>query len=219
MGSFCDAAGWTIAWADEFNAPTLNTSRWNIEQGVVPWSHIEASPSKRVGADCHGAGCARLGSCREAACTIDSVHVRDGRLVLTSQRRHVSGRNFTTGAVNTWGKVSWRVEDAAGPFRMCIRAKLPGSPGHAAGVWPAHWLMPHDDSCDPDEGEMDIMEMVDGDGTVYSTYHWQEDFPSVRCAFPKNHQSVSPTPTCRAAGTRLFTSLQSSVARSTSHCH
>ena len=122
---------------------------------------------------------------------MDSVAVRGGRLVLTSQRRERLGRNFTTGAVNTWGKASWSASAAAAPFRLCISAILPGVPGRAAGVWPAHWLMPHDDSCDPDEGEMDIMEMVNGDGKHYSTYHWQDDYPKTKCAFPHNHQSVA----------------------------
>jgi len=33
---------------------------------------------------------------------------------------------------------------------------LPGGGGNGAGqgIWPAHWLMPDDDSCDPDEGEL-----------------------------------------------------------------
>ena len=42
--------------------------------------------------------------------------------------------------------------------------------------------MPDDDSCDPDEGEPDIMEMVSGRPTVYQTYHWMDKFPEVKCA-------------------------------------
>ncbi|GMH61947.1 hypothetical protein TrRE_jg13286 [Triparma retinervis] len=54
--------------------------------------------------------------------------------------------------------------------------------GTSQGYWPAHWLMPDDDSCDPDEGEPDIMEMVSGRPTVYQTYHWMDKFPEVKCA-------------------------------------
>ena len=71
---------------------------------------------------------------------------------------------------------------------MCIAAVLPGVPGAGEGVWPAHWLMPDDDSCDPDHGEMDVMEMVKADGTLYSTYHWQDR--GTKCAFPKNHSHI-----------------------------
>ena len=85
--------------------------------------------------------------------------------------------NYTTGAVNTWGKASWRAEQ--GTFRVCISARLPGvgSDGSSQGLWPAHWLMPHDDTCDPDEGEMDIMEMVNGNGDYEATYHWETQVP------------------------------------------
>ncbi len=59
------------------------------------------------------------------------------------------------------------------------------------GIWPAHWMMPQDDSCDPDEGEMDIMEMVSGDGMAWSTYHWQSNWPAESCAYPDGHLEVT----------------------------
>ena len=153
--SFCDANPWRIVWRDEFEDGALDESKWNVQHGVAPDAEI-ARPRKSLGADCHGADCSLLGSCRDAACTKSSVTVQGGQLVLSSDRRPALGRNFTTGAVNTWGKASWRADEHNGPFRMCISAVLPGDPGRAAGVWPAHWLMPMDDSCDPDEGEMDV---------------------------------------------------------------
>ena len=62
--------------------------------------------------------------------------------------------------------------------------------GAGQGIWPAHWMMPQDSSCDPDEGEMDIMEMVDGDGTHWSTYHYQTTWPDQPCAYPDGHEEV-----------------------------
>ncbi len=38
------------------------------------------------------------------------------------------------------------------------------------GVWPAAWLMGRTDSW-PDNGEIDIMENINGDPTVYGTIH------------------------------------------------
>ena len=106
-----------------------------------------------------------------------------GALVLRSTRTR-NGK-LTTGAVSTWDTAAWLPSD--GDFRVCIRAKLPGVVGKAKGVWPAHWMLPRDTSCDPDEGEMDILEMVNGDGTVYNTYHFQNNFPQASCAYPKGH--------------------------------
>lgn len=49
--------------------------------------------------------------------------------------------------------------------RFCVRAKLPGAgPGKSAGLWPAHWMMPADYSKHCGYCELDIMEMVDGNG-------------------------------------------------------
>jgi len=45
------------------------------------------------------------------------------------------------------------------------------------------------DSCDPDHGEMDIMEMVNGEGDAFSTYHWQAP-AAPKCSFPENHSHV-----------------------------
>ena len=99
--------------------------------------------------------------CRSATCISSAVEVGDGVLTLTSARDPLNASLWTTGAVKTAGKADWTTDDGA--YRVCIRAKLPGgggSDGAGQGIWPAHWMMPKDDPCDPDEGEMDIMEMV-----------------------------------------------------------
>lgn len=78
------------------------------------------------------------------------------------------------------------------------------------GLWPAHWMMPNDASCDPDEGEMDILEMIDGDGIAHGTYHWQTTWPQRNCSYPTGHESMSgdtalygarqqPRPLCRGS--------------------
>ena len=150
------------------------------------------------------------------------MYLESGHLVLRSQRQKSGGWNYTSGAVETQGKVSWW-----GPTRACVSAKLPGGegpqphgpdwcqttplgdcrtgcpyqpydkgvcgpdkqppppgkscnrcrcnaqntscgtdPGRAdsQGVWPAHWMMPDTTACWPSAGEIDIMEMVNGDG-------------------------------------------------------
>ena len=70
--------------------------------------------------------------------------------------------------------------------------------------------MPNDEACDPDEGEMDIMEMINGDGTSYSTYHWQTTYPARNCSYPTGHEHVyagvssSPSaPSAQSSGKRV----------------
>ena len=168
--SFCDAPGWSRSWSDEFAGTALDTTKW---RPVISANHSS-------NADCAGEGCIFLGACRDAACAAENAVVSAGELALISERRQVGGRALATGAVSTWGKAAWTP-----PFRLCISAMLPGAdPPFAQGLWPAHWLMPHDESCDPDHGEVDIMEMVSGSGVSESTYHWQE---SPNCSYPAGH--------------------------------
>lgn len=52
---------------------------------------------------------------------------------------------------------------------------VPGASDKSQGIWPAHWLMPDVDNCWPTKGEIDVMEMVNGDGQSHGTYHWSGD--------------------------------------------
>jgi len=147
--SFCDADGWKHIWSDEFDTGS------DVDESV--WIK-----------DVRGPGDSRT---RDAAAVADAVWVKDGALVIESNAKKTSTgwTNLTSGAIWSMGKKSFR-----GNTRVCVRAKLPGGGGNGAGdgVWPAHWLLPDDGSCWPSGGEIDIMEMVRGDGKVHGTYHW-----------------------------------------------
>ncbi|GMI35715.1 hypothetical protein TeGR_g12354 [Tetraparma gracilis] len=154
--SFCDTtAGWNQTWVDEFTGDDIDSSSWSVSSGA----------------------CGSYG--RSANCTLEDTYIEDGSLVLRS--RQPSPGVYTTGAVTTAGKVAWKDSPK---FRMCISAILPSgrsAGGSSQGIWPAHWLMPDDSSCDPDEGEVDILEMINGDSTAYATYHWIDNWPAETC--------------------------------------
>lgn len=80
----------------------------------------------------------------------ENVIVHDGVVTLRSERRARGGRPFTSGLIETTGKFA-RVYG-----RYEVRARLP----KGQGVWPAHWLMPDDNSWPP---EIDIMELLGHD--------------------------------------------------------
>ena len=101
-----------------------------------------------------------------------NVLVRGGNLVLVSKREKRDGMNYTSGLVDSRNKAEFRYG------RMCIRAKLP--PGKD-GIWPAHWMDPVHGGCWPDHGELDIMEMINGDGVLHGTLHWNPDYPVKNC--------------------------------------
>lgn len=151
--SFCDSdSAWNQVWADEFNQSELDNTSWSIDVG---------------------AGDSRV---RNSQGTIDNVYLEGGYLVLRSQKQKLGKYNFSSGAIQSKGKRSF-----APPARVCISAKLPGgglngTVGHGAGagIWPAHWLMPDNGVCWPKNGEIDIMEMINGDGILHGTYHWSD---------------------------------------------
>jgi hypothetical protein len=75
--------------------------------------------------------------------------------------------------------------------------------------------MPHTNACDPDQGEMDIVEMVDGSGEYAATYHWQTGYPATNCSYPAEHLSAT---TQRSMGTAWnATYHEYGVERSASH--
>jgi beta-glucanase (GH16 family) len=218
FSSFCAGAGWSQVWSDEFSGSAhLNTSAWTVDLNAGD-SHVRNSQE-----------------------TLDNVYLEGGHLVLRSQRQKSGKWNYTSGAVATKGKVSWK-----GLTRACVSAKLPGGEGPPAhehqdwcattpvgkcqtgcqppkfpsrgvcgpdkkpppagkscnhclcnkenttcgpspkrtdsqGVWPAHWMMPDNGDCWPSGGEIDIMEMVDGDGVTQASYHWNREACSDAC--------------------------------------
>lgn len=147
-GGFCDEAGWSLSFADEFEGAQLNASNWNVLNGT---SENDSS-------------------CRDAMCLASNVAVRGGSLVLTARAEKAGWASWTTGAVNSKNKRFFAASDAS-PFRLCVSGKLPGGAGSGGGLWPAFWMMPNDDSCWPDHGEMDLLEEIDGDGFAHATYH------------------------------------------------
>jgi hypothetical protein len=61
---------------------------------------------------------------RNSQGTRDNVYLEGGHLVLRSQRQASGKFNYTSGAVDSEGKASWK-----GLTRACVSAKLPGGEG------------------------------------------------------------------------------------------
>ena len=83
---------------------------------------------------------------RSADAIADAVYVEGGDLVIRTNGtwNGTAWTNLTSGAVTS-------TPSFKGPARVCVRAQLPGGggAGRGQGIWPAHWLMPQDDSCWP----------------------------------------------------------------------
>ncbi len=141
--------GWELVWQDEFNGESLNTGDWNFETGTGS----------------NGWGNNELQYYRQ-----ENTIVEDGKLIITAKKEGFGGREYTSSRLTTQGKQSFQYG------RIDIRALLP----EGQGIWPALWMLGSSITTVgwPASGEIDIMEMVGGQGrenTVHGTVHWDHN--------------------------------------------
>ncbi len=141
--------GMTLVWSDEFDGSTLNQANWSHETGN--------------GQD--GWGNNELQFYRP-----QNTSLQNGHLIITAKKEAFGGREYTSSRIITKGKQQFRYG------RVDIRASLP----KGQGIWPALWMLGSnfDQVSWPACGEIDIMEMVGGNGrenTVHGTVHWEHD--------------------------------------------
>lgn len=139
--------GYTLAWADEFNTGSLNTTFWSFENG-------DGCPS-----NC-GWGNNELEYYRP-----NNLYFQDGKLIIEAAKENFGGKTYTSSKILTRDKKLFKYG------RIDIRAKLP----KGQGIWPAFWLMPQNSIYGgwPKSGELDLMEMIGKQpGTTYGTLHF-----------------------------------------------
>ncbi|MDB5250884.1 MAG: glycoside hydrolase family 16 protein [Flaviaesturariibacter sp.] len=142
-------AGYTLAWSDEFNGPSLNGSFWSNQNGdgcpnLCGWGNNELEYyTDRP----------------------ENLFFQDGKLVIEARKEAFNGRQYTSSKILTAGKKAFKFG------RIDIRAKLP----KGKGIWPALWLLPQDNVFGgwPRSGEIDLMELVGHEpNKVYGTLHF-----------------------------------------------
>lgn len=165
--------GYKLVWQDLFDADELNPLRWDIEVNGAGGGNNELqyytdrTENVRLGDDGKGNHC----------------------LILTARRENYYGKNFTSGRVNSKGRIAFT------HGKMEASIKLPKT---ANGLWPAFWMMGNDyDQVGwPRCGEIDIVEMGHADGIKNGTQerlfngacHWGPQWPQASYA---NHSTKS----------------------------
>jgi beta-glucanase (GH16 family) len=139
----------SLVWEDDFEGTTLNSSNWTYE----------------IGNGQSGWGNNELQYYRE-----ENTSLVDGHLVITAKRETVNGFQFTSSRIVTQRKRDFQYG------RIDIRAALP----QGQGIWPALWMLGSNFNTVgwPASGEIDIMEMIGGNGrenTVHGTVHWRNE--------------------------------------------
>lgn len=144
--------GYTLVWNDEFSGTQLNPSFWTYEIGN---------------------GCPNLcgwGNNELQYYKQENAWVADGLLVIEARKETVQNNQYTSARIKTQGKKSFKYG------RIDIRAVMP----KGQGIWPALWMLGNNITSVgwPKCGEIDIMEMVGGNGRenqTHGTVHWDNN--------------------------------------------
>jgi beta-glucanase (GH16 family) len=136
-------AGLALAWNDEFNSPTLNSTIWNYDTGAGGWGNNELE---------------------NYTSAIKNSYITDGGYLVIEARKELDG-TFTSARLQTKGNKQFT------HGRMDIRARLPKTKGIWPAIWmlgsnisTSPW---------PACGEIDIMELLGNEpNKVYGTMHW-----------------------------------------------
>jgi beta-glucanase (GH16 family) len=145
---FCQS--WELVWSDEFNTATLDESSWTREIG---WN------------DGWGNNELQYYTNRDV-----NSFLENGNLVIQALNENFGGKQYTSARLKTQNKQFFKY----GKFEASM--KLP----YGQGLWPAFWMLGQNFSTVgwPDCGEIDIMEMIGGQGrekTVHGTVHWDNN--------------------------------------------
>lgn len=137
-----DKPQWHLVWQEDFENAALDESVWSrTDRGTPDWQNTQSKDDR-----CYG--------------------MRDGNIILkgiVNPDLSTDPSPYLTGGIWTKGK------KAFGRGRMQVRARLGKG---AKGAWPAIWMMPFESTAQwPDCGEIDIMERLNHDNSVYQTLH------------------------------------------------
>ena len=144
---------WKLVWADEFNGPALDASKWQFE----------------VNGKGGGNGEKQYYTARPA-----NLQVANGRLVITAAKEIFQGpdgkKEYTSARIKSQGKGDWEYG------RFEARIKMP----KGKGIWPAFWMMPTESAYGtwPLSGEIDIAEVIGHEpAVVHGTLHYGAAWP------------------------------------------
>lgn len=132
----CPSGRFEIVLHEQFNGSSLDASHWTAVESAFHGNNEQQyyHPS--------------------------AVSVTGGKMVITSTNQPSHGWPYTSGLVNTRGKLAQLFG------RWEIRAKMP----RTQGIWPAIWLLPDTGAWPP---EIDIMELLGHEPTkMYMSNHW-----------------------------------------------
>jgi beta-glucanase (GH16 family) len=138
--------GMSLAWSDEFNGKSLNSSNWTQETGGGGWGNNELE---------------------YYTSSANNTFLTGGYLVIEARKETVGTNNYTSARLKTQNKKTFTYG------RMDIRAKLPKGQGLWPAIWMLGNNISQSGYGWPACGEIDIMELLGNNyQKFYSTAHW-----------------------------------------------
>ena len=137
------------SFADEFNGPRVDTKRWRYDtsRNAEGWYNNEKQ--------------------YYAADRAENARIERGALVIEARRETLDKARFADWGGQGYSSAKLVTRKPLGFGFYEVRARLPCG----RGAWPAIWLLPSSGTW-PDQGEIDVMEMVGWDANViHATIH------------------------------------------------
>ncbi|MBE6090549.1 MAG: glycosyl hydrolase family protein [Clostridium beijerinckii] len=135
--------GWNLAWSDEFNGTSINTSNWKYETGGDGWGNNELEYYTN---------------------RPENARIENGNLVVEARKENYNGMNYTSARLKSQGLKNWTYG------KVEARMKLPAGQGVWPAFWmlgenisQVSW---------PKCGEIDIMEHINNESAIHGTIHW-----------------------------------------------
>jgi len=151
--------GWKLVWSDEFDGPEINKNNWTHE----------------IGRGDNGWGNNELQYYTDKEENSRIITDQEGNSVLMIEAREDEEHQYTSARMITQDKQFFQFG------KVEARIKLP----FGQGIWPAFWMLGQNfkEVSWPYCGEIDIMEMVGGEGngrdnTIYGTIHYADESSS-----------------------------------------
>lgn len=141
---------WELVFSDDFDGDTLDTTKWNkidyVSWSVSDWRQYQSRDDELV--------------------TMNG----DGTVSLWCKYGDYTSQADQTGANDTYacGGIFTNQTFTFQYGYVEVRAKFEST----YGAWPAIWMMPTDGSNWPKNGEIDLMEHLNYQGTIYQTLHY-----------------------------------------------
>jgi len=142
----CEAQTWNLAWSDEFNGSSLDTSSWTFDTGGTGWGNNELEYYTN---------------------RLQNAAIQDGNLLIIARQESYGGRIYTAARLKTQGLKTFTYG------KIEARIKLPAAQGLWPAFWllgkditQVGW---------PQCGEIDIMEHINNAPDINGTMHWYDN--------------------------------------------